>query len=181
MGLPLLSPLFLIPQACNILTTLIEDVMTDLCVEVYKKVKVEPAAFIPIKVPEGSNVDIYGQTPDGNTNQFDCPHCKRPIGGAKFAPHLEKCMGLARNSRASKKSQDANGEKNDIMELLGDFDDDDDDVGDTTYSGNVTDKKSRPTFPYSPLEQFSGLPPSLFVSAVGKKPGPKVILRLFNH
>jgi len=44
--------------------------------------------------------DVFGY----NTNQIKrqceciCPTCQRPISAQRFAPHLEKCMGMGRNS-----------------------------------------------------------------------------------
>ena len=29
---------------------------------------------------------------------FECIHCKRPVVASRFAPHLEKCMGMGRVS-----------------------------------------------------------------------------------
>lgn len=40
----------------------------------------------------------------GTTNQMvkkmdcDCPHCQRNLSASRLAPHLEKCMGMGRNS-----------------------------------------------------------------------------------
>ena len=133
-------------QACHLLSELIDDVTLDVCFEVHRRAKLEPLAFVATRAPQQDNSDIYGQNPDVNNIQFDCPHCKRLIGGAKFATHLEKCMGLARSSRTTtKKSQQSDAgkdgaEKNEIFDLLGDFEDDDD-TNDTTYAMSA-DKKS---------------------------------------
>jgi hypothetical protein len=118
----------------------------DLCFEVHRRAKLEPLAFVGTRVgDEKTQGDIYGQNPDVNNIQFDCPHCKRLIGGTKFATHLEKCMGLSRSSRTTKKSlldggKEGGTEKNEIFDLLGDFEDDDD-TNDTTYE--TSDKKSK--------------------------------------
>jgi len=136
---------FFFVQACHLLSELIDDVTVDLCFDVHRRAKLEPQAFVATRaLPDGS--DIYGQSPDVNNIQFDCPHCKRLIGGAKFATHLEKCMGLARNSRTTTKKTlqseagKEGGEKSEIFDLLGDFEDDDD-TNDTTYAMSA-DKKS---------------------------------------
>ncbi|XP_078179007.1 SAGA-associated factor-like protein [Carex rostrata] len=53
---------------------------------------------------EGSSkhgVDIFGQShPAVASDIFECMNCGRPIVAGRFAPHLEKCMGNGRNSRA---------------------------------------------------------------------------------
>ena len=41
-------------------------------------------------------VDIYGQPRDANTEKHDCPSCEIAYPACRFAPHLEKCMGLGR-------------------------------------------------------------------------------------
>ena len=30
--------------------------------------------------------------------QIECPNCNRTLAASRFAPHLEKCMGMGRNS-----------------------------------------------------------------------------------
>ena len=44
--------------------------------------------------------DIFGNTQQSLQKNVDCPcpNCDRTLGAAKFAPHLEKCMGMGRNS-----------------------------------------------------------------------------------
>ena len=44
--------------------------------------------------------DIFGNTPQSLQKNVDCqcPNCDRTLAAQKFAPHLEKCMGMGRNS-----------------------------------------------------------------------------------
>ncbi len=53
-------------------------------------------------------LDIFGNAPQTmkKNEECVCPNCSRLLGAQKFAPHLEKCMGMGRNSSrlASKKS-----------------------------------------------------------------------------
>jgi len=45
------------------------------------------------------NVDIFGQVVGKkSTFEIQCPNCKRTLAAVRFAPHLEKCMGMGRNS-----------------------------------------------------------------------------------
>lgn len=49
-----------------------------------------------------SDVDIFG-TPRNFLKQpknmeVYCDECNRSIAASRFAPHLEKCMGMGRNS-----------------------------------------------------------------------------------
>jgi len=52
--------------------------------------------FTEIKDIRG--LDVFGQVP--MKKQFDCvcPNCQRNLAASRFAPHLEKCMGMGRNS-----------------------------------------------------------------------------------
>jgi len=44
-------------------------------------------------------LDIFGQSLYKKPNfECECPKCKRTLAAARFAPHLEKCMGMGRNS-----------------------------------------------------------------------------------
>ena len=45
-------------------------------------------------------LDIFGNTPISVKKLVECvcPNCSRSLGAQKFAPHLEKCMGMGRNS-----------------------------------------------------------------------------------
>ena len=53
-------------------------------------------------------LDIFGNAPQTMKKNEEClcPNCSRTLGAQKFAPHLEKCMGMGRNSSrlANKKS-----------------------------------------------------------------------------
>jgi hypothetical protein len=46
--------------------------------------------------------DIFGHAQNEltqkNSDVFECANCHRTVNAARFAPHLEKCMGLGRNS-----------------------------------------------------------------------------------
>lgn len=57
-----------------------------------------PEEFQVVNVP---GLDIFGQ-PISKTNkanfECECPKCKRTLAAARFAQHLEKCMGMGRNS-----------------------------------------------------------------------------------
>jgi len=53
------------------------------------------------KVNTTPGLDIFGQqiTKNAKTNlECECPKCNRTLAAARFAQHLEKCMGMGRNS-----------------------------------------------------------------------------------
>ena len=55
--------------------------------------------------PKGS-VDVFGQAISTTSGvpalkkqpECICPNCQRNLAASRFAPHLEKCMGMGRNS-----------------------------------------------------------------------------------
>ncbi|KAL4228694.1 Ataxin-7-like protein 3 [Mactra antiquata] len=52
-------------------------------------------------------VDVFGNLPAKKQLECICPNCQRNLAASRFAPHLEKCMGMGRNSSriASRRSQ----------------------------------------------------------------------------
>jgi SAGA-associated factor 11 len=44
--------------------------------------------------------DVFGVSVDAQhgSESVRCPHCGRAVQAARFAPHLEKCMGMGRSS-----------------------------------------------------------------------------------
>eukprot|EP01117_Protostelium_nocturnum_P020480 TRINITY_DN922_c0_g1_i2.p1 TRINITY_DN922_c0_g1~~TRINITY_DN922_c0_g1_i2.p1 ORF type:complete len:357 (-),score=89.18 TRINITY_DN922_c0_g1_i2:1275-2345(-) len=82
----------------------IDEICLELCFEMHKKHKIEmekphlePFYSEPI---QQQGLDIFGQGPSElqNSETFECVNCKRIVVGSRFAPHLEKCMGMGRNS-----------------------------------------------------------------------------------
>lgn len=52
-----------------------------------------------IEIVDQPGVDIFGQVYNQWKNkECECPNCKRLIAASRFAPHLEKCLGMGRNS-----------------------------------------------------------------------------------
>ncbi len=42
--------------------------------------------------------DIFNNSSSKDTNECICPNCGRTLGALRFAPHLEKCVGMGRSS-----------------------------------------------------------------------------------
>lgn len=55
--------------------------------------------------------DIFGQVPHKLHFECSCPNCNRSMAASRFAPHLEKCMGMGRNSSRLASRRIANSEK----------------------------------------------------------------------
>lgn len=52
-----------------------------------------------LEIVDQPGVDIFGQVYNQWKNkECVCPNCNRSIAASRFAPHLEKCLGMGRNS-----------------------------------------------------------------------------------
>ncbi|GAX16146.1 hypothetical protein FisN_3Hh373 [Fistulifera solaris] len=59
-----------------------------------------------IMTRQQTQVDIWGRLPNKEPEtMIDCPLCKRLVNTLRFAPHLDKCMGIGTMSRASAPSR----------------------------------------------------------------------------
>lgn len=45
-----------------------------------------------------AGLDVFGQVPTKKQYDCPCPNCSRSLAASRFAPHLEKCMGMGRIS-----------------------------------------------------------------------------------
>ncbi|NXE30696.1 AT7L3 protein, partial [Ardeotis kori] len=78
-----------------------------LCFEVHRAVKcgyffldeTDPDSMKDFEIVDQPGVDIFGQVYNQWKNkECVCPNCSRSIAASRFAPHLEKCLGMGRNS-----------------------------------------------------------------------------------
>lgn len=117
-----------------------DDVMLGLCFEVHRDVKcgvlfldeTDEENEKKYEIVDEIGLDVFGQVPMKKQFECVCPNCQRNLAASRFAPHLEKCMGMGRNSSRIANRRIANSGKD-----AGSDDDDNDD--DWTYS---TDKKA---------------------------------------
>ncbi|XP_066554706.1 ataxin-7-like protein 3 isoform X4 [Amia ocellicauda] len=93
--------------AHDIYTDLIDDSCLGLCFEVHRAVKCgyffldegDPDNTKDYEIVDQPGVDIFGQVYNQWKNkECVCPNCNRSIAASRFAPHLEKCLGMGRNS-----------------------------------------------------------------------------------
>jgi len=51
-------------------------------------------------IVQDKSLDVFGNSAQDIKKfvECTCPKCSRVLGTAKFAPHLEKCLGMGRNS-----------------------------------------------------------------------------------
>uniref|UniRef100_A0A1A9W9R1 SAGA-associated factor 11 homolog n=1 Tax=Glossina brevipalpis TaxID=37001 RepID=A0A1A9W9R1_9MUSC len=52
----------------------------------------------PSRIVDMPNYDIFGVSTAKKSTDCPCPNCDRTVSAARFAPHLEKCMGMGRTS-----------------------------------------------------------------------------------
>ncbi|MFT7814781.1 ataxin-7-like protein 3 isoform X1 [Arapaima gigas] len=93
--------------AHEIYSDLVEDACLGLCFEVHRAVKqgyffldeTDIESMKDFEIVDQPGVDIFGQVYNQWKNkECVCPNCSRSIAASRFAPHLEKCLGMGRNS-----------------------------------------------------------------------------------
>ncbi|XP_070958487.1 ataxin-7-like protein 3 isoform X4 [Oncorhynchus clarkii lewisi] len=93
--------------AQDIYSDLVEDACLGLCFEVHRAVKqgyfflddTDQESMKDFEIVDQPGVDIFGQVYNQWKNkECVCPNCNRSIAASRFAPHLEKCLGMGRNS-----------------------------------------------------------------------------------
>ncbi|XP_075999047.1 ataxin-7-like protein 3 isoform X3 [Genypterus blacodes] len=91
----------------DIYSDLVDDACLGLCFEVHRAVKqgyffldeTDQESMKEFEIVDQPGVDIFGQVYNQWKNkECECPNCKRLIAASRFAPHLEKCLGMGRNS-----------------------------------------------------------------------------------
>lgn len=67
-------------------------------------------------ITDAKGFDVFGGESSSNAKkqyECECPHCERTLAAQRFAPHLEKCMGMGRNSsRIASKRIASSGKSN---------------------------------------------------------------------
>ncbi|KAG7459760.1 hypothetical protein MATL_G00214080 [Megalops atlanticus] len=93
--------------AHDIYQDLVEDACLGVCFEVHRAVKqgyfflddTDQESMKDFEIVDQPGVDIFGQVYNQWKNkECVCPNCSRSIAASRFAPHLEKCLGMGRNS-----------------------------------------------------------------------------------
>ncbi|KPP71371.1 ataxin-7-like protein 3-like, partial [Scleropages formosus] len=93
--------------AHEIYSDLVEDACLGLCFEVHRAVKqgyffldeTDIESMKDFEIVDQPGVDIFGEVYNQWKNkECVCPNCSRSIAASRFAPHLEKCLGMGRNS-----------------------------------------------------------------------------------
>jgi len=106
------DPRLLQRAAEDVFNTMIDDIILGICFDIHRNVKtnvyevMETDEKIDAPMSIAGHVDVFGHPVSTITGlptlktvpQIECPNCKRQLAASRFAPHLEKCMGMGRNS-----------------------------------------------------------------------------------
>jgi len=105
------DPRLLRLAAEDIFATMMDDIILGICFDLHRSVKngvyeVTDTDNNCHPLPIAGHVDVFGHQVSTITGlpslktipQIECPNCKRQLAASRFAPHLEKCMGMGRNS-----------------------------------------------------------------------------------
>ena len=144
-------------EAANYLfQTLLDDAVVGVFIEIHHLRKTGNLAAIDgvpdddaeasFRIVDMPNFDIFGISTAKKPMDCTCPNCDRPVSAARFAPHLEKCMGMGRISSriasrrlATKESNSASSSSSSSYLQTNAGSDDEDDVD---WSSEKRRKKS---------------------------------------
>ncbi|KAI5619332.1 ataxin-7-like protein 3 isoform 2 [Silurus asotus] len=135
--------------AHDIYSDLVEDACLGLCFEVHRAVKqgyffldeTDQESMKDFEIVDQPGLDIFGQVYNQWKNkECVCPNCNRSIAASRFAPHLEKCLGMGRNSSriASRRIASSNNTSKSESDQ-----EDNDDVNDNDWSYGSEKKQSK--------------------------------------
>nr|XP_039256876.1 SAGA-associated factor 11 homolog [Styela clava]XP_039257352.1 SAGA-associated factor 11 homolog [Styela clava] len=107
--------------ADDFLSEMIDEAILGTCFEVHRSSRVgtlfiddvDPEEEEKYKIVDQPGFDVFGVPKSGSkkTIECECPNCKRTLAASRFAPHLEKCMGMGRNSSRIASQRIANSGK----------------------------------------------------------------------
>ncbi|XP_037834525.1 ataxin-7-like protein 3 isoform X2 [Kryptolebias marmoratus] len=133
----------------DIYSELVEDACLGLCFEVHRAVKqgyffldeTDQESMKEFEIVDQPGVDIFGQVFNQWKNkECECPNCRRLIAASRFAPHLEKCLGMGRNSSRIASRRLAS---NNNMSKSESDQEDNDDVNDNDWSYGAEKKAKK--------------------------------------
>jgi len=94
----------------DLFNDLIDDLLREVTFELHRKAKMGLLCFrcedrYPSTIMEKNGYDIFGNAVSSKVItgevRFNCLHCGRAVVASRYAPHLEKCMGIGRMARNS--------------------------------------------------------------------------------
>jgi len=125
----------------DVFESMVDEIILGLCFDIHKSIKTGSYHAVQLTqaesppMPIAGHVDVFGLPVTTITGlpslktvpQIECPNCNRTLAASRFAPHLEKCMGMGRNSSRVASRRLANSNKESYREGGHEEEDDDDD------------------------------------------------------
>lgn len=116
----------------SIVEELVDEVSLGLCFEIHRSCKVgsfflNDETDSDYAITDRPGMDVLGQMPSKKNYECVCPNCQRNLAASRFAPHLEKCMGMGRNSSRIASRRIANNQKQGASDESGQEDENDND------------------------------------------------------
>ncbi|CAD7077291.1 unnamed protein product [Hermetia illucens] len=87
--------------------SLLDETILGVVFEVHQTIKTgmseavegQPEDSKPFNIVDAApDFDVFGSNTAKKSVDCTCPNCDRLVSTSRFAPHLEKCMGMGRNS-----------------------------------------------------------------------------------
>ncbi|KAJ1824907.1 hypothetical protein LPJ60_000362 [Coemansia sp. RSA 2675] len=89
--------------AMELFAEMIDDMMMDVVFETHLEAKqCASTCQSDANVVQPDAVAADGSSPGVAADQFECPSCQRPYPAARFASHMDKCMGLSSRRAATR-------------------------------------------------------------------------------
>lgn len=112
---------------------MIDFVTLGVCFDVHRSIRlgtfdledIDHESQKDFEIVQQMGLDVFGQPPMKKSLECSCPNCQRGMAANRFAPHLEKCMGMGRNSsRIANRRIIATSGKMEEFEVDDDYDND---------------------------------------------------------
>ncbi|KAJ2686856.1 hypothetical protein IWW39_003348 [Coemansia spiralis] len=93
--------------AMELFAEMIDDMMMDVVFETHLEAKQCASTCAVCSTHDANVVQTDAVAADGSSpgvaaDQFECPSCQRPYPAARFASHMDKCMGLSSRRAATR-------------------------------------------------------------------------------
>ena len=125
----------------DIFNQMLDEIVLGICFDIHKSIRTGCYSAMQLTAEESppmsaaGHVDVFGLAVTTITGlpslktvpQIECPNCSRTLAASRFAPHLEKCMGMGRNSSRVASRRLANTNKDSYRDGGHEEEDDDDD------------------------------------------------------
>lgn len=127
-------------------SSLLDETILGVVFEVHHSIKTgttdamegQPEDSKPYSIVDIPDFDVFGSSTAKKASDCTCPNCDRLVAPSKFAPHLEKCMGMGRNSSRIASRRIANAREGAGSYFGANLTDDEDDAD---WSGEKRKKK----------------------------------------